>query len=97
MNSNVDKELTKIRELVETNNRILKNLQTRARLHTVFQAIKWVVIILAALGIYTFIQPFLQSLIDVYQSIQESAATITEIKNNLPTGIDFGSIFSGLK
>jgi len=95
MSVNTDRELLEIRELVETNNKILKNLQTRARLNTIFQIVKWVVIILAALGIYTLIQPFLESIMGTYLSIQESASAISEIKESIPTGIDFGAIFGG--
>ncbi len=80
----MDQEYIEIKELVEENHKILKGLQTRARLSTTVNAIKWIVIIGITLGVYTFIQPFFAQILDTYTSIQESAAAITEIKDKVP-------------
>ena len=61
-----ENELSEIRLLVEENQKILKKLQNRARIGTTIQIVKWAVIILAALGIYTIIQPFLESIMQTY-------------------------------
>jgi hypothetical protein len=79
-----ERELVELKKTVNENNRILKNLQSRARIHTVIYVVKWVIIILAALGIYTVIQPVIESITGTYGSIKDSAATIAEIKASIP-------------
>lgn len=79
-----DPEILEIKELVIENHKILKGLQTRARIGSAINITKWIVIIAITLGVYTFIQPFFSRIIDTYGSIQESAATIKEIKEKVP-------------
>jgi hypothetical protein len=79
-----ERELVEIKKLVNENNKILKNLQSRARIHTTIYIVKWIVIILAALGIYTVIQPVIESVVGTYGSLRDAAATISEVKNSIP-------------
>ena len=92
MSTKPDRELADIKEMVEENNQMLRKLQTRARIGTTIRLIKWTVFILIALGVYSVAQPFIEQVSGAYSSIQESAATINEIKENI-TGIDITNIF----
>lgn len=53
-------------DLVEENQRMLKNLYQRARLATVVVFIKWFVIIGITIGSFYYIQPFINSLVGIY-------------------------------
>jgi hypothetical protein len=84
MSTDVERELAELNELVHENHKILKNLQSRARIHTAIYIIKWIVIILAALGIYSLIQPALESVAGTYSSLKDAATTIAEVKASVP-------------
>jgi len=88
-----EREISEIRELVEENHQILKKLHNRVRLQLIVSIVKWVIIIAITFGIYTFIQPMLEQLLNTYLSIADSAASIADIKNSLPTtGFDLKNL-----
>jgi hypothetical protein len=80
-----ESDISEIKEIVEENNKMLKRLQTRARIASTINIVKWVVIIAVALGVYTFIQPFLSQVGETYSSIRDSAKTIQELKEKVPS------------
>jgi hypothetical protein len=79
-----ERELAEIKKLVKENHRILKKLHSRAKIGTAIHAAKWIVIILVALGIYTVIQPVIESVTGTYSSVKEAAETIAEVKASVP-------------
>ena len=94
MSIDQERELIEIKELVSENHQILKNLQRRARFGTIFHTIKWIIILVIAFGIYTFVQPILNNLIAAYDSVTTSAANIVNIKNSISGGGDWQNLFN---
>ena len=82
--------LQKTHDLSEENNRILHSLRRSNRLSSVFRVIYWVFIIVAALGAYQLLQPYMDLASKAYSSLQrdingvKTATTkITDPINNL--------------
>ncbi len=73
----VEDSYTKTEELLKLtreNNEILRGMRRSQRWHTFFQAIYWI----AAAGLivagYKYIQPYLESLLSTYATVQEGLA-----------------------
>lgn len=69
LNAKID-ELT---ELVIENQKMVKSLYKRAQLAAYFVAIKWIAIIGLTLGSLYYIQPYLESTLNFYQSVAGGA------------------------
>jgi hypothetical protein len=73
----VEDKQEEILKLTRENNQILRGMRRAQRWHTFFQAIYWV----AAAGLivagYKYIEPYLDSILQTYQSIQESINSIS--------------------
>lgn len=90
------RELAKLKELVQENHKILKRINTRAKIGTTVYVIKWIVIIFIALGVYTFVEPALDGMIKTYSSVKDAAETISEVKSSIP-GEDSSGILNFFK
>ena len=80
-----DREL--LEEVYETQieqGKKIASLYKRARFQNAFNILKWVVYIGLAVGLYSFLQPFVNNIGETYSSLQESAQTIGEIRAKLP-------------
>jgi ABC-type iron transport system FetAB permease component len=89
-----EKELFEIKKIVKENNEILHRLQRKSRWATFFTIVRWIIIAFIAFGVYTFVQPIVQTFITGYGTIVESANQIKEIKDK-SSGFNFFDLFSG--
>lgn len=81
MESDERKKLDRALELAEENHRMLNELYRGERRRKIFQIIYWIVIIVAAVVAFYFIQPYLDSLSGFYDKAQgtlESAQNYAE-------------------
>jgi hypothetical protein len=62
----LNEKIDDLTDLVEENQRMLKNLYQRARFATVIVFIKWFVIIGITIGSFYYIQPFINTLVGIY-------------------------------
>ncbi|HVS79406.1 MAG TPA: hypothetical protein VHF05_00320 [Candidatus Paceibacterota bacterium] len=62
--------LERILDLTEENNKILRKIERANRWSLIFRIIYWLFVIGAAVGIYYYIQPYQESLIHAYQTLQ---------------------------
>ena len=62
-------------KIVQENNTILRSLRRSNRLSTVVKAVYWVVIIGASFGAYYAIQPYFNTLLSLYGTVQSDATS----------------------
>jgi hypothetical protein len=72
----MDQELADLRELVEENNRILHKLLAHQRYATMVSVLKWGLIIGTAFGTYYLLQPYIDQVIKIYTSVDQSLGPI---------------------
>lgn len=65
-------KVDRILELVEENNQKIKKLYRAARWSRVLRIIYLIIIIGASLGIYYYVQPYFDSLLNTYSGLKES-------------------------
>ncbi len=70
------KLLKRVVALTEENNVILRKLHRAEKMRRLFRALYWVAVIALALGAYYVIQPYLDSLRDLYGSIRGGVENI---------------------
>ena len=71
--------LDRVLELSEQNNKMLKKMERMARWSTIFRIIYWSVIIGTAIGLFYFMQPYIDEAKEAYGSVRnaiESFATM---------------------
>ncbi len=73
-------EFEELKEIVLENNRILRNLESKARLATIFGVIKWFVYIGIVIGLFAFMKPIYEQLLETYSGIKESTEIIMDGK-----------------
>jgi hypothetical protein len=88
-----EKELFEIKKLVEENNKILHGMRRKSRFATFFYIIKWTVIAFIAFGVYTFVQPIINTFMASYNTVVESADQIRDIKDSMPS-FDIKNLFN---
>lgn len=80
-----DRELLEeIYERQEEDRKLLKGMRNRIRFQNFLGIMKWIIYIAIAVGLYTYLQPFFDSILDTYKSLQDSAQTVAEIKAKFP-------------
>ena len=96
MNPDIEKELFEIKEIVKENNKILRKLERERRFNLILSFVKWGVYIAILIGTYSILRPFIDQMLNTYGLIQESAGTISDLKNQTQ-GIDINSLKELLK
>lgn len=82
-------------ELVEENNQMLKKMRRNMRISSIFRIVYWAAIIGSAVGLYYYLQPFVEIGRQNIDQIQSAIQGIRDAADSLPS-LDFGSIFSQL-
>jgi hypothetical protein len=76
--------------LAQENNKILHSIRRNNRYATIFKVVYWVIIIGVSLGAFYFIQPYVESILNVYRGVQGDAAAahnaVTSIQSLLHVG-----------
>lgn len=62
--------LEETREIVERNNELLKNIESTLFWRRVFSILYWVVIIGFAVGVFYFLEPYVDRVMDAYGNLQ---------------------------
>lgn len=75
--------LLKSVQLAEENNKILHSLRKSARISNIMSFLYWVFIIGASLGLYYFIEPYVDQLVNVYSSAKSSLNGVNSVVGNL--------------
>lgn len=68
--------MKRIEEKVSENQKILKKLLLHNRWISLVNAIKWIVILGAAFGLYYYFQPVIDQTIDLYKNVMTGAETL---------------------
>ena len=84
MDSDDKNLLEKTYEMEKENNHILKGIRNASRWSGFFKFITWVIIIGASLATYYFVQPYVDTLIKTYQSIQSDLSGVKNVINSIP-------------
>ncbi len=79
MNPDERQLLERTNKLAEENNKILKSLRTAHRWSAFFNFIYWVVIIGVAVGAFYFLQPYVNTLLKAYSSIQSDLGGVKSV------------------
>ncbi len=66
----------------EDHEKIVK-IHKRIRFQFIFNILKWILYIGIAVGLYTFIQPYIQNTLSIYQELRTGAENLSEIRNEL--------------
>lgn len=70
MDSEEKEMLEETLELAKENNKMLQALKRQMQWGRIFQIVRWVIIVGAAVGAYYYIEPYLTSLFDTYHNLQ---------------------------
>lgn len=76
--------------LVEENNKMLHAIQRRAKWGFVSRTIYWIVIIGVGVGAFYYVQPYVEKLLSVYDSLKKVEQKVTD----MPNSFNFRSIFN---
>jgi uncharacterized protein (UPF0333 family) len=66
-------------KMAEENNDILKSIRRANRLSLAFRVLYWVVILGVSYGAYYFIQPYLQSMLGLYDQVRGNVDTVQSL------------------
>jgi hypothetical protein len=64
-----EKELEQLLKITKEDHKILNGLQKSARISRVFSILYWILIIGSISGVYYYIQPYLNILLDLYHRV----------------------------
>ena len=80
-----EKELLKKNlELAEENNRLLKSLHRSMRIRRLVSIAYWVLIIGSAVGLWYFLEPFLEQIIGTYDGAKSNFEELGDFLQNIP-------------
>ena len=94
MDDEIENLVKQTKLIAEENNKILKGIRRSNRVSSFFRFIYWIIIIVATVGLYTYIQPYLDSISKLYGEVQTTNSKITNVQNSFGSGIKdffFGS------
>ena len=80
--------LKKTIELEKENNNILRSIQRSMRLARIMTIVYWVFLIASALGIYYFLQPYLDQIKDIYGGAKTSFSSVGEFFDRFGSGTE---------
>ncbi len=73
----LNEKIENLTRMVEEDHKLIRGMYTRARWASVFRIVYWGIIILAALGTYVYIQPYIDSFKEAYQSVNQFRTSVT--------------------
>ncbi len=78
MNPEEKELLEKTYEMVEENNHILKSIRRANRWSAFFRIFYWIIIIGASIGVFYFLQPYVDTVFNAYQTLQGNLTKIVK-------------------
>ena len=86
MKNKSDRELIEeVYLLVQENRHDIKKLRSRIRWQNIIGILKWVVYIGLAIGLYAYLQPFIESIIETFSSLKDGASSLKELQGKFPS------------
>jgi hypothetical protein len=73
----LEEQLEKLTKMVEEDHKLIKGIHARARWASAFRIVYWGVILLAALGAYVYVQPYIDSFKEAYESVNQFRTSVT--------------------
>ncbi|MFA6601345.1 MAG: hypothetical protein WCT02_00570 [Candidatus Paceibacterota bacterium] len=86
--------LVRTNKLVEENNVILRQMRRANRWGTAFRVFYWVIIIGVSIGALYFLQPYIDSVMKLYEQAQSSIQSLNSTVNQAQSAI--GSVNSSI-
>ncbi len=65
----LNEKMDEMMKLIRDNQRMTRNLWHRARISAAISIVKWVIVIGAAIGAFYYIQPVIDAIMSMYESI----------------------------
>ena len=90
----IKEKMDELTEMVKENGRMTKILYRKAKISTAVSIVRWVVIIGVAIGAFVFLQPYLEKLVQTYESISKMSQTFSG--NGTSTMDSFVNFFKNL-
>ena len=92
--SNADK-LDEVYRLAHENYKLLHKMQNHNRWATVFRVLQWLFLIIVAVIIFYYIQPYIEALVNAYNQLAEGINKVKEVGDKIPEFPDLSGIFGG--
>jgi hypothetical protein len=70
--------------LVREDHKMIKGMHRRMKFLNALGILKWFIYVGVAVGLYTYLQPFFQSIAETYSNLREGTDAVIELRNNLP-------------
>ncbi|MFW5853348.1 MAG: hypothetical protein ACOCU8_01805 [Patescibacteria group bacterium] len=83
MTEDEKEKLEKSLHLAEENNKMLKSMSRSIRWGFIFTVTKWIIVVGAALGLYYFLQPVINPLMDIYSGAWSAVGELEEVFNGI--------------
>jgi hypothetical protein len=77
--------LQKTYDLSVENHKMLRGIRNSNRWASVFRVIYWILIIGVSIGSFIYLQPYVNNILNAYQSIQGDLNTVKTVANKLPS------------
>lgn len=74
--------LDRVLELSEENNKMLRRMERMARWGTIFRIVYWSFIVAAAVGLYYYVQPYVDSATELYNGVRGAISGFAETMGN---------------
>ena len=84
MNPEEKELLQKAHDLSVENNNILRGMRRSNRWSSVFRFIYWIIIIGISVGAFVYIQPYMNTLLKTYSTLQTDLNSVKTIAGKLP-------------
>lgn len=75
--------LAETNKLAKENNKILRGLRSSHRWSSFFHTIYWIIIIGIAVGAFYYLQPYVNTIIKTYSTIQNDLTNVKSIVNKV--------------
>lgn len=96
MDPEIRRMLSELHDKVDENNKILRSMRRTSYVSAVFSFIKWAVIIGLTIGSYYYFQPYLNQIINTYETLQGSANQIKATTDKFPNIGDIANLLKKL-
>ena len=87
MDNEIESLLRETKDLVQENNKILKGIRRNNRWGAFIKLFYWVIFIGLTVGAFTYIQPYLDKMIELYNQVESANSQITASKGTISGGI----------
>ena len=83
MNPEEKQMLEETLELSQENNKMLKHIRRSQKMAAVMRIFYWVLVLVISYGAYTFAEPYVNQMINIFQSSQTELNNIRNLGNKL--------------